>query len=422
LTCIKTNARRFRQHRLSEPTMLAHLQRRVAVLTGAGLLALSGGLRAADGLGDALRDGKPWAELRYRYEHVAQASVARHANASTLRARVGYETGRLAGFAVLLEAEAVTALGAERYNSTVNGKTAFPTVADPGDTEINRAALLYAGLPKTSLAYGRQRIAYDNQRFVGNVGWRQNEQTYDAFTVVNESLPDTRISAGYIYNVNRVFGERSPVGNVKMASPVLNVSYRGLAVGELVGYVYALDFKVTPAASTQTWGLRLRGSRPFGDARATYTAEYAVQRDYRGNPADFRLKYYRLEAGAALQALDFNVGYEVLGSNGTVAVQTPLATLHAMNGWADVFLVTPAAGLRDFFPSVATTLAGIRLEAIRHDFRADRGGFRHGTEWDLQAVKAIDKVWSVGAKYAAYRARRTAVDTDKFWLWVEAKF
>jgi hypothetical protein len=402
--------------------MLTRFRHRFAALAGAGMLALPGALAAADGLAEALAGGRPWAELRYRYEHVDQASFARHANASTLRARVGYETGRFSGFALLLEAEAVAAVGVERYNSTVNGKTGYPTVADPEDTEINRAFLLYTGLPKTSLAYGRQRIAYDNQRFIGNVGWRQNEQTYDGFTLVNESLPDTRISAGYIYNVNRVFGEQSPVGNFKMASPVLNIGYRGFAAGELVAYAYLLDFKVTPAASTQTWGLRFRGSRPLGEARATYAADYAVQRDYRGNPANFRLKYYRFEAGAALARLEFNVGYEVLGSNGAVAVQTPLATLHAMNGWADVFLATPAAGLRDFFPGVATTLGGIRFEAIYHDFRADRGGFRHGTEWDFQAVKALDKTWSVGAKYAAYHARRTAVDTDKFWLWVEAKF
>jgi hypothetical protein len=30
------------------------------------------------------------------------------------------------------------------------------------------------------LTLGRQRINLDDQRFVGSVGWRQNEQTFDA--------------------------------------------------------------------------------------------------------------------------------------------------------------------------------------------------------------------------------------------------
>ena len=41
-------------------------------------------------------------------------------------------------------------------------------------------------------------------------------------------------------------------------------------------------------------------------------------------------------------------GYELLGSDGvTVAFSTPLATLHAFEGWADKFLATPAAGITD---------------------------------------------------------------------------
>jgi hypothetical protein len=386
------------------------------------LLVLSASCAAAAGLGAALVAGKPWAELRYRYEHVKQANALRNAEASTLRARVGYETGRYVGFGLLIEGEAIAAIGNDRYNSTVNGNTGYSIVADPEDAEINRAYLSYTGLAQTNLAYGRQRIIYDNHRFVGNVGWRQNEQTYDGFTLVNASLPDTRISAGYIYNVNRVFSDKSPVGNFDMRSPVFNVSYRGFGIGEFTGYAYLLDFETFAASSTQTWGLRFKGSRPVGSVKALYTAEYARQRDYRDNPANFRVKYLRLEAGAALPHVDFNFGYEVLGSNGTVAVQTPLATLHAMNGWADIFLVTPATGLRDYFPSVGAMLAGIRFDVIYHDFRADHGRLRHGTEWDLQVLKAIDKAWSVGAKFASYNAKSTALDTDKLWLWVEAKF
>lgn len=394
----------------------------VSAALGAALLAGSVPAAAADDFTGALIGGKPTADLRLRYESVDQANALKDANAATLRLRLGYETGQYRGFGALVEAETVTALGGESYNSTVNGETAYSIVADPEATEINQAYLSYAGLADTKLKYGRQRIILDNHRFIGNVGWRQNEQTFDAFTLTNASLPETTITAGYIYNVNRVFSDKSPQGDFKMNSPIFNVSYKGWSLGEVVGYGYLLDFTDLAASSTQTYGLRLKGSAPLAGVKALYTAEYATQRDYRDNPRDYSLKYYLLEGGVGLSNAEFKLGYEVLGGNGAVAFQTPLATLHAMNGWADQFLVTPGAGLKDAYLSAATTVLGTRLEAVYHDFRADSNSTRYGTEWDLQAVKAIDKTYAVGAKYARYDAKGFSVDTDKFWLWAEAKF
>lgn len=394
----------------------------VSAALGAALLAGSVQAAADDDFTGALIGGKPTADLRLRYESVDQANALKDANAATLRLRLGYETGEFRGFGAFVEAETVTALGGENYNSTVNGKTAYATVVDPESTEINQAYLSYAGLADTKLKYGRQRIMLDNHRFIGNVGWRQNEQTFDAFTLSNASLPETNITAGYIYNVNRVFSDKSPQGDFKMNSPIFNVSYKGWSLGEVVGYGYLLDFTDLATSSTQTYGLRLKGSAPLGGVKVLYTAEYATQRDYRDNPRNFDLNYYLVEGGIGLSNAEFKLGYEVLGSNGTVAFQTPLATLHAMNGWADQFLATPAAGLKDAYLSAATTVWGTRLEAIYHDFRADDSSTRYGTEWDLQAVKAIDKTYAVGAKYARYDAKNFSVDTDKFWLWAEAKF
>ena len=140
------------------------------------------------------------------------------------------------------------------------------------------------------------------------------------------------------------------------------------------------------------------------------------------NPRGFRVKYYLLEGGAALSDADFKLGSELLGSDRSTSFQTPLATLHAFNGWADLFLTTPTAGLRRAYAAAGKTAAGVRLEAIYHDFKADKGGARYGTEWDLQAVMPFAVRYAVGAKYASYRARTFSVDTDKFWIWVEAKF
>ncbi|WP_136418294.1 alginate export family protein [Herbaspirillum sp. ST 5-3] len=396
---------------------------RICAALGCAILALAARANADDDITKALTGGKTSIDARYRLETVDQQNALKNATASTVRLRLGYETGQYAGLSVMAEAEHLTALGGAAYNSTINGKTNYSVVADPEFTEINQAYVAYTSLPGTKLKYGRQRLVLDNHRFIGNVGWRQNEQTFDAFTAVNQWLPDTTVTAGYIYNVNRVFGDRSAVGDLKMKAPLLNVNYKGLGAGEIVGYAYLLDFVDRPADSAQTYGLRFSGSSAIGSAvNALYTAEYASQSDYRDNPASFNLNYYLLEGGATVDSATFKLGYEVLGGNGRRAFQTPLATLHAFNGWTDQFLTTPVNGLKDAYLSAGTVLQGVKLEAIYHDFRADAGSARYGTEWDLVATKAIGKNYLLGVKYGSYRAKDFAVDTDKLWLYAEAKF
>ena len=386
---------------------------------------------AGDSFSDALMGGKPSLEARYRYESVSQENALKAANASTLRLRFGYETGEFKGFGGMLEGEHLSVLGTDNYNSTTNRKTAYSIIADPEFTEVNQAYLSYSGIPDTKLKYGRQRIVLDNQRFIGNVGWRQNEQTFDGFTVVNKSLPATTITAGYIYNANRVFSDQSKfptttfanIGNAKMKSPILNVNYKGWSVGEIVGYGYLLDYADFATSSIQTWGLRFKGDTALADGmKFLYTAEYASQSDYKKNPADYSVDYGFLEAGLSKGAHSVKLGYELLEGNGGKSFQTPLATLHAFNGWADVFLATPVNGLKDAYLGVGSALYGVKLDAVYHDYRADQGNARYGTEWNLQATKPIAKKYLLGVKYASYNAKTFSVDTDKFWLWGEAKF
>src|SRR5262245_4464865 len=122
---------------------------------------------------------KPILDTRLRYESVDQDGVAQTAEAMTLRARLGFETGKIAGTALLAEGEFVRPI-IEDYNSTTNGNSTYPVVADPNSSEVNRLQLVNSSLPATTVTLGRQRIVLDDHRFVGDVGWRQNEQTFDA--------------------------------------------------------------------------------------------------------------------------------------------------------------------------------------------------------------------------------------------------
>lgn len=177
------------------------------VITPLALLALAPAAYSANSFTEAITGGKVSANLQYRYENVNQDNALKTANASTARLRLGYETAEFMGFGAFVEMEHIT--GNSAYNSTTNGKTQYSIVADPEVTEINQAYISYSGVPQTKLKLGRQVIIYDNHRWIGNVVWRQNWQTYDGYTAVNQTLPDTTISAAYVTNVNRVFSDAS---------------------------------------------------------------------------------------------------------------------------------------------------------------------------------------------------------------------
>lgn len=431
----------------------------VSSLAALSALLFAQSVLAADTLTDALTGGKASMNLQYRYEDVRNSSVpvapaqTNQAQANTVRLRLGYETATFNGFGAMVEAESTHDLGNKHYNGGNNGNTNYAAILDPEVTEINQAYLSYSGMANTNVKWGRQRIKLDNDRFIGNVGWRQNEQTFDSFTLVNKSLPNTTVFAGYITNANRVIGDgaAADAGNAHMRSPIFNVNYKGWSFAEIVGYAYILDYRLVGAATSNantadTYGIRLKGSTPMGGNKLLYTAEFAEQRDGSNNTNNFKDTYTFLEAGVDVTGIAvFKLGYEVLGTDTSATVkatgaattrsfQTPLATAHAFNGWADMFVTTPAQGLKDAYVSVNGKLADFNLGAVYHDYTADKTtatltSNSLGNEWNLVGTYAFNKNTSVGLKYADYKAKGTTattfaanVNTQKTWLWGEFKF
>ncbi len=388
---------------------------RTAPLAAALALAVSGTVQAADSITEALVGGKPVLDMRLRYENVDQDGIANDADALTLRTRLGYGTGEYMGVSLFGEFEDTTPVTDDDYNSGRNGKTTYPVVADPDVTAVNQAFIQYTGLSDTRLRYGLQRVILDNARFVGNVGWRQNEQTFQGFTLVNTSLPDTTIVYGYVTEVHTITETR-----IDTRSHLVNVSYAGLPFGKLTGYGYFLDLR--GPASNKTLGVRFAGKQDMDGFSLLYALEYAKQTDYKSGDGRIDADYTLIELGGSMQGITAKVGYEVLGADNYSGFETPLATKHAFNGWADKFLGTPTDGLEDLYVSVGGKLAGVKLLAVYHDFSSDRGSTDYGTEWDLLAVKKFGKHYSLGVKYANYNADQFATDTTKFWLWAGVKF
>lgn len=370
----------------------ARFRRRAAGLFAACLLALSAPAQTA-GLFEALTGGKASGQLRYRYKWVDEQGFAKRAKASTLRMQLGHATADYLEFGAFLQFEDVRVEGCERYNSTVNGLVQYPTVADPEETEVNQAYLSFQ-CSGTTVRYGRQAIAYDNHHFIGDVGWRQNQQTYDAFSLENTSLPDTTISFAHGYNVNRIFGDVSTVGNVRMDGDLLNIAYHGLKAGALVGYGYFLDYRpgqpFAVTASHKNLGLRFDDSTPLGGSKLLYTAEFAKQSNYKGGAAtvDAKPAYYGM-LGLDVRWVQLKLNYELLSDNDVYDLQTPFATLHAFNSWADKFLTTPVDGLRDVFLSVGACPLGVNLAAVYHRYASDHQDYDYDREWNLLESKKL---------------------------------
>lgn len=361
-------------------------------------------------------------ESRLRYESVDQDGLAKDAGALTLRTRLGYQTPAWRGFRALVEGENVTALD-DDYNSTTNLKTAYPVVADPEATELNRAQVSWTG-ERGGATLGRQRIILGNARFVGNVGFRQNEQTFDALRVDVRPTKDIAVTYAYVDKVLRVFGPDSAQGEWDSRSHLMQLEAKTPA-GQLSLYGQLLDLPDAPAQSSATFGARLNGQRPLGgELSATYEAEYARQNDYAGNPAEFEVDYVAFSAGLKTPKRWASVGVERLDGDGRRGFQTPLATLHAFQGWADVFLTTPADGVRDINlrGGATVTVAGrpLKLAAAVHGFSAGDGG-QDGREVDAALSTPLTKRLSAELK-AAHFDGETPAYPDRTKVWVSLEF
>ncbi|MGH8557205.1 MAG: alginate export family protein [Methylococcales bacterium] len=372
--------------------------------------------------------------LRWRHENVDQNGptppINKVANADTVRLRLGYLTPKFYGLQAFAEFEGNTWWFNENYNSTINGKRNFPVVADPQRSEINQGWLSYSGIPDTMAKAGRQRIIYDNHRWIGNVVWRQMEQTYDSVSIVNQTIGNLELQGAYLWNVRNIFSQ-----DREISAPLVHLAYTIPYVGKLTTYAYLLDFagNSVPALrdSTQSYGIRFEGKTwLINNLNALYLTEYAYQRDYKSNPKRYDVNYVYIIGGLEIPELPFGlanltaqVGWEHLGSQNNQSLQTPLGTNHAFQGWADLFLVTPPQGITDLHGIVSTKLFGVNLFARYHQFNSAVGGVDYGSEIDAQAVKKFDDHYTVLLKYANFFSHdRRFPDTQKIWLELDVDF
>ncbi len=386
----------------------------------------------------------PIVDARLRWERVDQPST--DADAVTLRIRGGFEIRHAAShLALLAEAEGTVAPGSN-YNAfpfvVASGqrRPQFSTIAEPENIELNRLQLQYKGKAVT-LTVGRQRINLDDQRWVGAVGWRQNEQTFDAARIEAKLGPVT-LDGTYAIGQRTVFGYDAGPRTAYDGDFAFLGAGAKLGPVQVKAFAYLLDYDIkeqagalaVALADTQTYGLRATTSLPLSKAvKLNLAASYANQSDMTGSGPDFSADYFAFEGGLAFKGLAATIGYEELGSDPAAAggagraVQTPMATLHKFNGWADLFLTTPNSGLRDLYGGISYSFPGVKAikglnsQVTYHQYDSDVGGLDFGHEWNASIGFKTGKIaWL--AKYADYTARGFGSDTSKFWLQAEIAF
>lgn len=379
----------------------------------------------------------PILDTRLRYEAVDTPTV--DADAVTLRLRAGAEVKHVSGLSFLAEGEGTLAI-ADDYNAfpfaiaDKQRRTAYAVVPDPMNIDLNRLQVQYKSKAAT-ITVGRQRINLDDQRFVGSVAWRQNEQTFDAARL-EAKLGPVSLDGTYAISQRTIFGiDAGPRQAFDGHFAFLGASAKlGPVTVKVFSYLLNFDLKehggalATTNVDTQTYGLRAVGAFNLSPrTKLTLTGSYARQMDWKTNPADYSAEYVLAEAALAHGPLGVTGGYEKLGAEKGRAVQTPMATLHKFQGWADLFLTTPAGGIEDWYLGAShrftgvKALPGLNAAVTFHRFESDAGSLHYGDEWDASLGFKLGRA-AVLLKYADYNAAAFGADTRKFWLQFELAY
>lgn len=360
----------------------------------------------------------PILDVRVRVETADQPTFPDAASSVTVRTRAGADL-KWSNFSILVEGEGTFHID-DDFNDTnpVDGVEPFPVIADPESLDLNRLQFSYKK-NGNGVTIGRQRLIMGDARFVGNVGWRQNEQTFDAVRGQAKVGP-VSLDAAYAISQRTIFGSDSP--NKFFDGDFIFVNGKvDLSPVKALAYAYTIDYDTRVAFSSQTFGGELSGSIPAGPVKIGLRGGFATQSDTGANPTDYQAEYIVAEGSVSVSGFTLRAQYEELGSDGGFAAfQTPLATAHKFNGFADSFLVTPATGLRDMniglakkfkIPGFTTLTALVRY----HDFQSDFGDIAYGTEIDAVVSFKVGGV-AILAKYADYQADAFRVDTTRFTL------
>ncbi len=413
---------------VNDETFKGETMKRVGLsLTAAAVLVAGMASSAsASALENIISNPKVNLEIRPRYEYAnVKDNAGKTAKGLTVRTALGLNAQLFGveGLGAQIQMMNVANFGwVDKYAPERAG---YDVIADPSQTRVTQANVSYSANGFTAIA-GRKMVVLDNARFIGNVGWRQMPQTYDLYALIYNGIENLSLLGAYVTRVHKVVD-----ASFSTSSVLLHASYKFMPELTATAYGYLIeDF-------ANHIGIRLTGKVNLNDAKVSYTAEYAKQDDPSFEDKTSGLKqdadYYNLNVGLNYAGFIAGIGYEVLGEKGSgaSAFYTPLATLHAMNGWADVFLKgTPDDGLCDLSVKLGYNFGAYgTLVGIYHKFDSDKGSTDYGKEIDIAYKYKINKGLGLLLKYAKYdtdantpAAPLWTHDVTKYWVQLDYKF
>ena len=400
------------------------------------------------GMPDFMEKIKFTGDIRTRYEFRDEDTFAA-SNALTIRGRLGLEIGSFNGFSAYIEGEGTHAFVDDFASNPLPAGLQSPGgltdpyefgntfIGDPNNYEINQAYLKYAKNGFTATV-GRQRIIRNAAAFIGNVGWRQNEQTFDAAQIAY-AKDDFSVSYAYADRVQRIFGVTAPAAHplrdFQGDFHLFDISAK-TTIGKVGGYAYIIDIDAsesTPSVpvlsvgDTNTFGAFIQADNGF-------YAEFAYQDGTasagpRAALGDYDAYYGHLKYSTKVGETAVNVGVEYL-SDGFV---TPLATVHAYNGFADAFIFNriglPFAnanyeGITDIYAGITQTglPGGITFKGFLHYYMDDSFDANYGYEADMVLVKKINPSTTALLKAAYFVGEDFFNDIAQVSMQVDYKF
>ena len=390
----------------------------LTVLAGIGAAAV-----AAPALAGEASTGTLILDARARLEHFDTTSA--DATAGSVRVRLGWKQPLAKGLTGLVELEAVGA-PIDDYADGVHPSPGRAVIPDPEILELNRASLTWEPSRRLGAEVGRQRIILGNSRYVGNIGWRENEQTFDGVRFWAKPNPGVTVTYAYVSRVNRPLGTKSPQGVWRGDVHLAQIETDLGAIGKASVFALLTDFDNAASQSTQTLGARLAGARAIRPGlSATWELEHARQGDHGANPQRVSVNYDQASIGLKTAQTQAALVVERLEGDGVHAFQTPLGSLHGFQGRSDVIGATPGVGVRDVFLRGAhsfRTKVPVKLSGELHQFNTTVGDDRLGREVDIVIAAPVAKGWSLEAGLARFdSAARLYPDATRAWLSLEFK-
>lgn len=366
---------------------------------------------------------------RLRYADLTSASQGGKASSIRLRLEVTSHWGD--NFSSHFGMDHVETAFKEQHSDGVrfNGK---PQILDIDGSDINQASV-QGKLSETKITLGRQRLEFDDQRFIGGNGFWQNEQTFDALHIEQTLFSRSRASVSQVINVNRIFGDdanndlktsdinfeinngqrpAAALGDHKHDTQLVHIELNEWDFSQWVSYGIFIDNKSAPLLSSNTVGTRYIFKTQASNFKYTFDAEVAVQeRTKIDNTPTSQLTAF--SAGIGYNSLLLSAHVETLTAESGAGFITPLGSLHDFYGWADQFSATPENGLNDTSLQLKWRSSPWKFDLRYHLFSATENNDNYGEEVDLDIFLKLNKHHLIHFRLADFNAHPDAAYKDQ---------